>query len=219
MGTENDNDDFWDKTAAGYDAFLLGTDAMRAAYAAIERFLESRLDRTMEALELAAGPGTLSEPIASHCKTLIVTDKSQRMIEQAKQRNLPENATIEVADARNLRFPAESFDAVVIANAIHVIPSPAQAVAESIRVLRPGGTFLAPTFVWNDDRATEAAASMKLLGYRTYSHWDQREYIEFLKQNGLEIVSADIAETPFLPICLAECRKPEGTAGTTGETR
>uniref|UniRef100_A0A0E0AV92 Methyltransferase type 11 domain-containing protein n=1 Tax=Oryza glumipatula TaxID=40148 RepID=A0A0E0AV92_9ORYZ len=51
------------------------------------------------------------------------------------------------ADISRLPFVSGSIDAVHAAAAIHCWPSPACAVAEISRVLRPGGVFVASTFV------------------------------------------------------------------------
>ena len=202
------NDEFWDKAAASYDKFLFGSNALREAYRAIESFLKSHLNPQMEVLELAAGPGTLSCTIASCCKKLLATDNSQHMVAETKKRDLPSNVSVTMADACNLALPNNSFDAVVIANALHVIPDPQQAAAEILRVLRPGGLLLAPTFTWGNEPAPGPAKSMRLLGYQTYSNWNQAEYVGFFEQHGFEVVSTSTVETPLLPLCFAQCKKP-----------
>jgi len=50
--------------------------------------------------------------------------------------------TVEVADARALRFPDASFDAVFAYHVLHHTPDWRGAVAEAARVLRPGGRLL-----------------------------------------------------------------------------
>ena len=40
-----------------------------------------------------------------------------------------------------------SFDAVIISNALHIIPDPEKTLSEIDRVLRPGGVLIAPNFV------------------------------------------------------------------------
>jgi GT2 family glycosyltransferase/SAM-dependent methyltransferase len=47
-----------------------------------------------------------------------------------------------VADATDLPFPAESFDLVTLFDVLEHIPDDAQAAAEALRVLRPGGFVL-----------------------------------------------------------------------------
>ncbi|OGE80355.1 MAG: hypothetical protein A2826_02775 [Candidatus Doudnabacteria bacterium RIFCSPHIGHO2_01_FULL_43_23] len=47
------------------------------------------------------------------------------------------------ADIQEMPLPNESYDAVICKAVLHIIPSPAQAVAEIHRVLKPGGLVLA----------------------------------------------------------------------------
>lgn len=48
----------------------------------------------------------------------------------------------EVADAQSLQYGDDSFDAVVALHVLHHLPSPRRALAEMMRVTRPGGTLL-----------------------------------------------------------------------------
>lgn len=52
---------------------------------------------------------------------------------------------IEHLDAQNLPFPDESFDVVVLFEALYYIPSPDAFFREARRVLRPGGSLLIST--------------------------------------------------------------------------
>jgi ubiquinone/menaquinone biosynthesis C-methylase UbiE len=49
-----------------------------------------------------------------------------------------------VADATALPYADDSFDAVLIANALHVMPEPEKALREIDRALRLGGILIAP---------------------------------------------------------------------------
>lgn len=46
----------------------------------------------------------------------------------------------------NLPYAPGIFDAVVISNALHIMPEPGKTLAEIRRVLKPGGILIAPTF-------------------------------------------------------------------------
>jgi arsenite methyltransferase len=46
---------------------------------------------------------------------------------------------IDTADAQKLPYADASFDVVVSANTLHALPDPAKALAEIVRVLKPGG--------------------------------------------------------------------------------
>jgi len=66
------------------------------------------------------------------------------MIEAAR-RELGEHAGYVVADAQELPFPAESFDAVLANHMLYHVPDRSRAFVEIRRVLVSGGTFHAST--------------------------------------------------------------------------
>ena len=87
-----------------------------------ERIPEMIRDKVV--LELATGPGLLAKHVAPAAKRMIATDYSDGMIAEAKKGDCPANLTFEVADALNLPYADHSFDAVLIANALHIVPDP-----------------------------------------------------------------------------------------------
>ncbi|MEZ0168119.1 class I SAM-dependent methyltransferase [Microvirga sp. TS319] len=54
-------------------------------------------------------------------------------------------AELMIMDARELHFPARSFDFIFSFHALEHIPRPEQALAEMARVLKPGGSYLIGT--------------------------------------------------------------------------
>ena len=52
------------------------------------------------------------------------------MINQAKKNGSAANVVFEIADASDLSYADKSFDVVVIANALHVIPNPEKVLSE-----------------------------------------------------------------------------------------
>ena len=45
-----------------------------------------------------------------------------------------------------LSYADRSFDAVIVSNALHIVPQPEKALAEIRRVLKDDGVLIAPTF-------------------------------------------------------------------------
>ena len=76
--------------------------------------------KNKEVLEIATGPGLLAKHIAPATKRTIATDYSDGMIAEAKKGANPENLSFETADAMSLPYSDDSFDAVLIANALGV---------------------------------------------------------------------------------------------------
>lgn len=107
-------------------------------------------------LELGAGTGffSLNLKLAGVVEEVHACDLSPGMVEAAKQNAQRLGFTIEgrVADAEALPYEDDSFDLVVGHAVIHHIPDVEAALAEVLRVLRPGGRFVIagePTTIGN----------------------------------------------------------------------
>ena len=99
-------------------------------------------------LECACGTGLLSGVIAKHCKQLLATDFSEKMLRRAEKKyGRLGNVRFEKADILHLNYPDESFDVVVAANVIHLLDKPSQALAELDRVCRGDGRIIIPTYM------------------------------------------------------------------------
>lgn len=110
--------------------------------------LAARLDIAPNAnlLELACGTGILTRALCDRLPASVrvtATDLNEPMLSYAKAK-LADREAVEwdVADASDLRFEAESFDAVVCQFGLMFVPDKPAALREVRRVLRPGGTFL-----------------------------------------------------------------------------
>ena len=203
----NDNKKFWSKTARIYERFIRGGKSANQAYTNLESEITLLLTKKMDVLELAAGPGMLSGKIARACGKLEVTDFSPEMVEQAKKRGLPSNVTFSVADATKLPYKTGTFDAVVIANALHIMPEPEKAVAEMKRVLKEDGILIAPTFTRENVKSKLVEKLMEAVGFRTYSRWTHATYKEFLRNQGLTIIKSATITGHNFPISFYACKR------------
>jgi ABC-2 type transport system ATP-binding protein len=96
-----------------------------------------------EAIELGCGAGFFSGALAKNAKHLIATDFSDEMLAIAKtQLKEFRNITVQKADCENTSFPSGKFDTVFMVNLLHVIENPHKCLAESHRILKPGGLLL-----------------------------------------------------------------------------
>lgn len=139
-------------------------------------------------LELATGPGMIARHIAPAAKSVVATDLAPKMIETALKAKNPENLSFEVADATSLRFEDNSFDVVVIANALHIIPNPEKALAEIRRVLKDDGLLIAPNYLLNVGGMKNLWKKiLNLIGIRFAHEWTANEFKAFLESNGWSI--------------------------------
>lgn len=93
-------------------------------------------------LEVGIGTGRIALPLAAHVGAITGVDLSAPMLAQlaAKRGDLCIDALR--ADAAALPFRDAAFDAAVSVHVFHLIPRWREALAETARVLRPGGLLL-----------------------------------------------------------------------------
>lgn len=201
---EKDNKGFWDRWAKWYD-FAMSGDGR--TYAQIVSRMKKVLKKDMTVLELACGTGLLSVRIAGSVKLLEATDFSEEMIRQAKAKVHSLRLHFSVQDATDLPYAADTFDAVVISNALHIMPEPEKALAEIGRVLKPGGILIAPTFTAADSLYGRMRIRiMELSRFKVFHKWSPKEYLDFLKENGFEI-TCGIIFNGGLKLTYAEARR------------
>lgn len=165
------------------------------------------MNTDMKVLELAMGPALLSEGIARQCSQLYATDYSEKMVAQAKMKRLPENVIIEQADATNLQYEDESFDAIVIANALHIMPNPELAIKEMKRVLKNDGIIIAPTYTREITDNKLKLKIMNAVGFVTYFTWDDMTYRTYLVEHGLIITYHTVIMWSDFPESFVVCKK------------
>ena len=103
----------------------------------------------MKILDLAAGTGSSSEPLAKAGADVTAADFSEGMI--AAGRKARPHLNFVKADALNLTFPDNTFDLLTISFGLRNTENTAKALAEARRVVKPGGRlvvveFSSPTF-------------------------------------------------------------------------
>jgi SAM-dependent methyltransferase len=130
----------WEAKAGGYDRFVGGVTG---------RFVEPLLDaaRVREGtrlLDLATGPGYAAARAAERGASVVGVDVAAAMVVLAA--GLHPGLEFRQADAHELPFDDASFDAVVGNFLILHLGRPEQAMAEAVRVLRPGGALALTTW-------------------------------------------------------------------------
>lgn len=108
---------------------------------AVAEALAARLPASARALDLGAGTGRLTLPLATAGLRMVALDASRPMLAHLGQEGPPgaPPAPRVQADARALPLPAGACDAVVTVHLLHLLPDWPLALEQALRVLAPGG--------------------------------------------------------------------------------
>ena len=202
--------DFWDKNAGRYDRFMRKD---RAAYEEMYKLIQPVV-KAKTVLELASGTGLIAKHIVNAAAHIKATDASPEMIIEAKRDNQSAKLHFSVQDMFRLPYAEESFDVVIVSNALHIVPQPEKALAEIRRVLKDDGVLIAPTFTHGNStlQGRIKLFFMKLAGFPLNSRWSSADYLAFLRQNGWSVRKSAVLKGSF-PLTYAECVKPAVKGG------
>jgi len=180
----------WDKFAPVYSL------AMKSQKNIYDYMYKHIADAVMgkKVLELATGPGLIAKHVAWAAEKIVATDFSPDMIEQAKKGKIPSNVVFEIADASDLQYEDKSFEVVIIANALHVVPNPEKVLSEIDRVLVDGGLLICPTFIHHSAEKKENlwAKILKLVGIHFAHQWTAEEFKTFIESKGWKITASEV---------------------------
>ena len=137
-----DHENFWNRNAGRYDRFMQKD---RAAYEEMYALIRPVV-KAKTVLELATGAGLIAKNIVNAAAHIEATDASPEMILEAKRDNRSAKLHFSVQDMFRLPYADNSFDVVIVSNALHIVPQPEKVLAEIRRVLKDDGVLIAPTF-------------------------------------------------------------------------
>jgi demethylmenaquinone methyltransferase/2-methoxy-6-polyprenyl-1,4-benzoquinol methylase len=107
----------------------------------------SRLERMLQVLDLphagslldaGGGTGRVASALRPHVGSVIVADSSWGMLSQARRKDLIAAS----AETEHLPFPDETFDRVLMVDALHHVADQTETVGELYRVLKSGGRLV-----------------------------------------------------------------------------
>jgi len=136
---------FWDRIAPKYAADPI---ADLAGYEATLRRVQGLLSAQHDVLEIGCGTGSTALRLAPFARSLLATDVSPEMIAIAHQRLAAQptpQLRFAVADAEAAAFGAETFDAVLAFNVLHLTGALDEALKRVVQALRPGGRLISKT--------------------------------------------------------------------------
>lgn len=146
----------------------------------------------MRVLDVACGPGIVSQALAHNARNIVAYDITPTMLIRARQRCVDAGLTNvhpALGQAEILPFGDDTFDVVVTRSAIHHFPDPATVIAEMARVTQPSGHLVIVDVVASEN-AEEATLHNALETIRDPSHarmLPQREILYHLEEAGIEI--------------------------------
>ena len=142
-----------------------------------------------DALEIGAGSGAMAAQLLARYPglTLTVTDYDAGMVTRVGKiiAAFPGRATVQQIDAARLPFADDRFDVVFSFAMLHHVGDWRGAVAEAVRVLRPGGHFVGYD-------ALEGPLTRLL-------HVGEGENVRMMRRGQLE---AELAELPVSPMAI-----------------
>jgi ubiquinone/menaquinone biosynthesis C-methylase UbiE len=166
-------------------------------------------------LDVAAGTGHVSRALAPHVRAIVALDAVEEMlvqgVEQARDSGI-RNIVFQRGQALELPFPDDIFDLVVTRLSLHHIDRPERAVAEMVRVCRPGGKIAINELVHDPEHSSPD----ELERLRDPSHLrilTAEEIAEALTQAGATVLESEVEvrERPLEP-WLEQSRTPEDAA-------
>ena len=125
---------------AGTDAYDVFTP--QASARLVDAFVRlSGLKPSARVADLGCGSGAFTALLARAGYDCVGVDISPKLIALGR-RKFPDIEFAE-GDIEHLPFPDASFDGVLLSGVVHHFPDPSRCAAEVLRVLRPGGRFVA----------------------------------------------------------------------------
>ena len=187
---------FWERFAFLYPTLMKTNDK---TFDKVCNEFSKHLNSDMNVLESACGTGQITFRLAEKVNHWTATDFSSKMVEQTRKRNTRRNVNFSIEDATSLSYDDNSFDAVVISNALHIMPHPEKALQEIHRVLKPNGILFSPTFVFEKNAPKIYIWIMKKFGFTVYHEWNSKQLAKYIEGFGFRNVKRDVIKAKPLP--------------------
>lgn len=158
----------YDREAENYDATRGGQVRADAAAAALDELFGQDVERV---LDVGAGTGIVTATLAATGRSVYGFDASGGMLRLAAGR-LPGRRVC--ADVTQLPVQSGAFDGVYAMWLLHLVRDSAAAVAECVRVLRPGGLFVTSVEVHSTHQRVASDVTEILMRYARPG-WQDRE--------------------------------------------
>ncbi len=200
---KNDKE-FWGKISSFYNKMFVNANSYKKMYS----LMRNSLNEENSVLELGTASGLVARAISDKVKEVYAIDYSNEMIEKAKELTSETNIFYSVQDSMSLQFEDKRFDAVIIANVLHIMERPEGCLKEIRRVLKDDGLLIAPTFMWKEKTFIGKIKQFFMLkkNFPIYFYWDSKSFIQFLSDNSFSCIKTESIKSSF-NICYVECKK------------
>jgi ArsR family transcriptional regulator len=174
---------FFDSVGPEWDALrkVFHDDVLRAR--AVTRMISPEL----RVADIGTGTGILATELARLGLSVIGVDNSSRMLDAARSKldgeGLLERVDLRRGEARTLPIEDESVDAAFAHMVLHYLPSPAEALREMARIVRPGGTVVVVDFLQHAHEWMRQELRVVWLGFAmdTVHEWFEQAGLQGLR--------------------------------------
>jgi arsenite methyltransferase len=196
MGMTKAAAEYFDQVAPEWDALRTGYFSQAVREAAIAR---AYLRPEMVVADVGTGTGFIAAGLASQVRQVHALDGAAAMLDVARK-NLAgfTNVVYQVADGQSLPLDDDSLDAVFANMVLHHCPEPAAAIAEMVRVLKPGGRLMLTDLDTHPYEWMRREMADEWLGF------DRAQVREWLRAAGLVNIVVDCTGSS----CCAESQSP-----------
>lgn len=197
---------FWDKIAGLYDI----TESLNGkVYRSMLRGVRQIVPEGAKVLDCAAGTGELSVAASEKAESVVCTDLSLPMLEQARKKCARlgiENIRFEERDIFNMPDEDETYDIVMAGNVLHLIDNPEAAVKELYRVTKKGGKLILPTFVHRGAKTKALINLYKKFGFNPAYDFTAESYSKMLNECKLGPVKVTFVDG-IIPLAFGVMKK------------
>ena len=154
----------------------------------------SQLPKGKTVLEIGCGSGNGTKLIKKYFQTneIHAIDLDSRMIALAKRHNKDTSIHFQIADAANLAYKDNFFDAAFDFGIIHHIPNWKNCLNELERVVKPGGELILEDLSIESFSTPFGKLMRKLLDHPYKEMFTRNEFLNYLKSIGFNIEHKEV---------------------------
>lgn len=198
MAHENATDPdrrYWERRAARYDRLLR---PLAAPMPRVSELAASTVPPGARVLEVGAGTGLVTRALAQNAREVVATDYAAAMVVELERRVRSlglTNVRCERADLYALPYERGSFDVVVGANLLHLVPDLERALSALAPMLTPGGLLVVPTYCHRETVVSSVVS--RLMAFRGFP--GRRRFTLATLRSALHAAGGDVTRAELVP--------------------